>query len=93
MAKQQKTSTGLSLKGFFRRFHLLIFFVIMTAVLGFSIVYVNETIYNPKDDGYTSTITAGSIDRNTLDRLQSLHTSNEPSQVTLPLGRSNPFAE
>lgn len=79
---------------FVRRFHLLIFFVIIVGCLAVAIALINQTLIEPATDTYTSNINAGSIDQATLERIQSLHTSNQPSSApTLPSGRINPFAE
>lgn len=83
------------IKALFRRFHLTLFFVFIAACLAVSVTLVNETIEQAaRANDYTSPINAGSIDRATLDRLNSLHTSEQaPAQQPLPEGRINPFGE
>ncbi len=82
------------LGAFFRRFHMLIFFVLMVGCLSVAVILLNETLTQPTPEDYTSSINAGSIDQATLERIQSLHTSDQPSPApALPAGRVNPFAE
>lgn len=78
----------------FRRFHLLIFFVLIVGCLSVAIILINQTLTKAPSESYTSSINAGSIDQATLERIQSLHPSSQPSAApTLPPGRSNPFSE
>jgi hypothetical protein len=95
MKKSLTFSPGRSIKRFFTRFHTTLF---MLAVLG-GLVYATlmlASILNDASIGgdYQSPITAGSIDQVTLDRINSLHTSQDdlPSQPQTN-GRVNPFAE
>lgn len=82
------------LKAFFRRFHLLIFFVFVVGCMAASVVLINQTLAESSSQNYDSTINAGSIDQATLERVQSLHSSSEPAAApSLPAGRVNPFAE
>lgn len=96
MAKS-KTTSQINLKpigSFFRRFHFLIFFVILVGCIGASLYYINSTFTNIPDDGYTSTIKPGTIDQKALERIQTLHISNDPANSpVLPNGRTNAFAE
>jgi hypothetical protein len=79
---------------FLRRFHLLLFFVFVVACLSAAVVLINKTLTETPEAPYSSPITAGSIDQATLERLDSLHPSSEPSPPpALPPGRINPFAE
>ena len=75
------------------RFHLLMFFVFMIGALSWAVILINNTLYGEINTDYTSTISAGSIDDATLERIQSLHTSNQAQSPVLPSGRINPFAE
>ena len=78
----------------FRRFHLTIFFVVIVAGLGGAVLWLNSILSGASSaEGYTSTIGAGSIDQATLERIKALHTSNEAQSISLPEGRTNPFAE
>lgn len=97
MANKAKKSQNNFLKPvgvFLRRSHLLIFFVFTVGCAAAAVVLINGVLSNPSDDTYTSPISAGSIDQTTLERVQSLHTSNTPAPAPqLPAGRTNPFAE
>ncbi len=78
-----------------RRFHLTIFFVLVIAGLAGAVLLINSTLNDTASStDYSSPINAGSIDRTTLERVKSLHTSAEtPEQLTLPSSRINPFNE
>lgn len=79
---------------FLRRFHLILFFILIVACLAAAIILINQTLTEGPDGDYTSSINAGTIDQATLERIQSLHTSGQPSAApALPQGRINPFAE
>lgn len=78
---------------FLKRFHLLLFFVAVVALLGVAVILISKTLSDTSSQQYTSSIEAGTIDQATLERIQSLHTSNQPSSIQLPSGRINPFAE
>lgn len=79
---------------FLRRFHLLIFFILTAICVAVSVILINDTLTSSSDESYTSSISAGSIDQATLERIQSLHTSAQPApSPQLPQGRINPFAE
>ena len=92
--KKQQSALVRPLGTFFRRFHLLIFFVFIVGCLAASVLLLNKTLTDTSSKEYTSTISSGTIDQATLERIQSLHTSNEPTAApALPEGRTNPFAE
>lgn len=96
MATTQKKPQSSLLKplgAFFRRFHLILFFILIAGLVSAAIYLINQALSGPADEAYTSSINAGTIDRATLDRVQSLHSRNEPATVQLPAGRVNPFAE
>lgn len=79
---------------FFRRFHMLLFFIFVVAIVAGSVYFINNALTNTSDGGYTSSIEAGSIDQSTLERIQSLHSSANPSPAPqLQGGRVNPFSE
>lgn len=82
------------IKAFFRRFHLLIFFVFVVGCMAAAVILINKTLADSSSQDYNSSINAGSIDQATLERVQSLHPSSEPAPApTMPPGRVNPFAE
>lgn len=92
--KKSQSSLTRPFSTFIRRFHLLIFFVAIVACLSVAIVLLNETLTESSDETYTSSINAGSIDQATLQKIQSLHPSSQPSAApSLPPGRVNPFSE
>jgi hypothetical protein len=97
MAIKKKTSTNIVSKtfvGLFKRFHLTIFFIFIIACLSGAVVLINDILNNNAEDpNYTSSISAGSIDQNTLNRIQSLHTSSGAPTPEVPAGRINPFSE
>ena len=77
-----------------KRFHLIIFFVIISGCIVGAILYANLSLNEASnDESYVSPISAGSIDEETLQRVQSLHTSDSSSSPELPPGRVNPFGE
>lgn len=95
MKKSFRFSPSRSIKGFFGRFHTTLFILL---VLG-GLVYATLMLAGLLNDAsigadYESPITAGTIDQATLDRINSLHTSDGtlPDPQT-PSGRSNPFVE
>lgn len=78
-----------------KRFHMTLFIVFITACLGYAVslftTFLNQA---STDSGYTSPISAGTIDQTTLDRIKALHTSSEATAPTqLPAGRTDPFTE
>ena len=83
------------IKKLFKRFHLTIFFTFIVVCLSGAVLLINNTIKESSTDpNYTSSINAGSIDKATLNRLESFHTSSEDSAAPiLPEGRINPFGE
>jgi hypothetical protein len=94
MEKHPKNLIVKSIGRLFKRFHLMIFFVFVIACLSVAVVLINQILTGaPTDSEYTSSINAGSIDTATLERIQSLHTSNEATPPQLPSGRYNPFSE
>lgn len=93
----EKHSTSLIAKrvgNFLKQFHLLIFFIFTVGCLAVAVVLVNQILTeSPSDESYTSTIGTGTIDKNTLNHIQSLHTSTTAPTPEVPQGRINPFAE
>jgi len=91
--KKNHGSFSKRLVSFAKRFQLLIFFILVVSFLAAAVILINKTLTDSSSQQYTSTIEAGTIDRTTLERIQSLHASGQPSSVQLPEGRVNPFAE
>jgi hypothetical protein len=80
----------------FQKFHFTLFIVLVVAGLGGAVLLLNSMLTNLSkvDEGYTSSIDAGTIDQATLDRIKELHTSNGVIPAdNLPSGRINPFGE
>jgi hypothetical protein len=79
----------------FLRFHMTLFIVLVVAGLGAAVIFVYGIITDTSgDESYVSPINPGSIDQATLDRINSLHTSDQAvTPPALPDGRSNPFGE
>ena len=92
--KKSQSSLTRPISIFFRRFHLLLFFVLIVGIVAAAVLFINNALTEPSQEEYTSSINAGSIDQATLERIQSLHSSSQPiSAPELPEGRINPFAE
>ena len=91
-------SLPFSLKSFsrlFKRYHLTIFIVFVTAGLGFAVFsFASLLAESSTDPAYNSPMTQGAIDETTLKRIESLHTSDSGSSTFVtPTGRINPFSE
>lgn len=73
----------------------MLFFIFIVGCLAGAVIMVNKILIDSSDTtGYTSAISAGSIDETTLQRIQSLHTSNQDIALPpLPEGRVNAFSE
>lgn len=95
MEKHSSNLITKSISKLFKRFHLMIFFVFIVGCLAVAVVMINKILTESSDTtGYTSSINAGSIDESTLNRIQSLHTSDQQIPTPqVPEGRINPFAE
>ena len=79
---------------FLRRFHLLLFFVLVSGALSGAVVLINKTLADTSSQDYTSSISAGNIDEDTLNRIQSFHSSDAPlTSLPSQSGRINPFSE
>lgn len=92
--KKTRSSFSRLLIAFLKRFHLLLFFIFIAGCLSAAIILINKTLTESTDAEYQSSINAGTIDQATLERIQSLHPSSQPSATpALPPGRVNPFAE
>jgi len=95
MASSHSTSFLKPIGTLFRKFHLTLFIVFITAGLSYAVITFNNLLIESSTDStYVSPIGAGSIDQATLDRIKALHTSDEPIPAsTQPAGRINPFSE
>lgn len=97
MAVKKKTTTNIVAKPFvilFKRFHLIVFFVFIIACLSVAVILINQILTESSIDSNTPSSSTGSIDQATLERIQSLHTSDNPGPLPQPpAGRINPFNE
>jgi len=95
MASSHSTSFLKPIGTLFRKFHLTLFIVFITAGLSYAVITFNNLLIESSTDStYVSPIGAGSIDQATLDRIKALHTSDEQIPTsTQPAGRINPFSE
>lgn len=78
-----------------RRFHTTIFILFILGCLVLAVLLLYRILSDASlDPSYKSPITAGSIDKATLDRINALHSSDgaypDPLSTTT---RINPFAE
>lgn len=80
-----------------RRYHLTIFIVFVVASLGYAVF--NFTDLFGQSPTNTTTVngapaSSSTINQATLDKLKTLHTSDEPTPaLVVPSGRTNPFSE
>ncbi len=83
-------------KWFFRRFHLIIYFLVVSVAFGAAVLSLNSMLeQSTTDESYTSKIDAGTIDTSTLERINDLQTSRDvkslPQVPSSP--RYNPLSE
>lgn len=106
MQKKEASSLLKPIGKIFKKFHLLIFFVFIIACLSIAVITTNaivtgedtasKSILGPNSGTATpgTGTSSTSIDSATLQRIQSLKPSTEPSTYTPPQDiRNNPFAE
>lgn len=81
--------------GFFQRFHLVIFVVVVVLLLSVAVLLLSNVVN--KASGIDSTPpqnTSSDFDEATMERIKKLKTSDEPSEpLNLSQGRINPFSE
>lgn len=81
---------------FIKRYHLLIFTVLVLGGLVVCMFLINNIIIKSGDTtGYEPAAANTSFDQQTIDRIKQLHTAGENAADDLNLGqgRSNPFVE
>lgn len=82
------------LGAFFRRFHMILFFVVIAACVATAILVINAPFTGTPTDELSPGGSTGSTDQATLQKIQSLHPSSAPAPAPqLPAGRTNPFGE
>lgn len=89
------SSITFKINKFLRTYSVTIFIVLVTIGLIFA-VYTMTHIAIETAGISTDTSTnnsAGAIDQATINKINSLNSSEKPSDVNLPSGRINPFAE
>jgi hypothetical protein len=79
----------------FRKYSVTIFVVVLVGGLATAVLLLNQILQQSSNaEGYTSSLDITTFDQQTIDRINSLHSSTEAdSSVTLPNGRINPFTE
>lgn len=78
-----------------KRFHLVIFTVLMTLLLSFAILLLYSVVIKASgDNSIPQNSSLSSFDQATIDQVDNLKTSDEPSEpLDLSQGRINPFGE
>lgn len=84
-----------SITGIVTRFNLVLFVIIVTSGLIFSVLVLKGILDQPYDDDtQTSTSEVITADQVTIDNLNNIKTATDNLDVkTLPSGRINPFSE
>lgn len=95
MKNTDKISPFVTIAQTFGRYHLTLFIVVLVGGLSTAVLMLNEILMQSSDtNGYTSSLNNSGFDQATIDRLKQLKSSSEAStDLTLPAGRVNPFAE
>lgn len=85
----------------FQKFHITLFIVILVAGLAFAVLSLNNLLTEAANPQGMGTTTTGQVtnpgtdqfDEQTIQKINSLHSSDAPTSVVLPEGRINPFSE
>jgi hypothetical protein len=80
---------------FLRRYHLMIFVVLVLGSLVLVVYLLNNIIVSSgESNGYVSAGSNATFDKDTIDRIDRLQSSSESSSdLNLSQGRTNPFVE
>lgn len=85
------------IENFFIRYHVVLLVVIGSIALGASIAssyFAYSTATTPPEQAATTSDIPTTFDAQTIERINNLYTSDqENTDVSLPQGRINPFAE
>jgi hypothetical protein len=78
-----------------RRFHIVLFVIVVFGGLAVVILMLNSIITKSSDSaGYTSETNNAAFDQTTIQRIQQLKTADQNNgDLDLSHGRSNPFVE
>jgi len=78
-----------------RRFHIVIFVIVVFGGLAVVILILNSIINKSSNSaGYTSQTNNATFDQNTIQRIEQLKTTDQNNgDLDLSHGRSNPFVE
>lgn len=84
-----------SVSKFFRRFHLVLFVVVTVLLLSIAVLLLSGIVEKASGaDSSASSNSPSTFDEATMDRIEQLKTSEEPSEpLNLSQGRINPFSE
>jgi hypothetical protein len=81
-----------SVSYFIRRYHFIIFFVIMVGGLSVAMFFLNKVIVSSDEpNGYTSKSDEADFDQATIDRLRALKESDQSTKKLEFTGRLSPF--
>jgi hypothetical protein len=78
-----------SLSHFLHRYHVLIFVLTVIGGLSLATFMINQAINTSSEAAPIET--NESFDKETMEKIKALRTSDEPAPLTLPAGRVNPF--
>lgn len=79
---------------FLKRYHLVIFVVIVVLLLSVAILLLNGIVSIASGTDAPVQSTSSNFDQATIDRIKELKTSDQPSEpLDLSKGRINPFSE
>lgn len=89
------TKITTNLARFLKRFHAVIFVVIVFGGLSIVVLLLHNVVITSSESGdYKSISNNANFDQATIDRIKKLRTSDEAdSQIDLSRGRTNPFVE
>ena len=81
--------------GFIARFHVVIFAIATVLLLSIAILLLTDIVNKASGiDSTPTNTTSSNFDEETMNRIDRLKTSDEPSQpLDLSQGRINPFSE
>ena len=74
---------------FLHRFHVILFVVLVVGGLSLVTAFLNQAITKPSSDVTDST--EQPFDKETMEKINNLHTTNEQTSLNPPNGRINPF--